>query len=217
MDFHEEFYGYHWFKSNNNPVVPACLYLETLQELGKMPLNLRTDCGSETGLIAGIHCTLLQDIHAHTYGKSVANQRIENWWSHFRRGHTNWLINFFKDLVDEGIYCLGNRVHSESAWLVFSNLIENYLQAVKRSWNSHYIRKSHCTVTPRVPDQLFFLPEQESFRDCGVTVTDSDIQQIIQQRDVFLQKPHMFYVMRMKRVDRVFQICFIFCWYDSPT
>ena len=58
------------------------------------------------------------------------------------------------------------------------------LNEVKRRWNSHYIRKSHCTVNPGIPDELFFLPEQHSFQDCGVTVTNSDIQHIIHQRDV---------------------------------
>ena len=32
---------------------------------------------------------------AYRYGSSISNQRIESWWSHMRKGFTNWLIKFF--------------------------------------------------------------------------------------------------------------------------
>ena len=34
-------------KSNNNPVVPAALYLRAVKEHGVSPILLKTDCGSE--------------------------------------------------------------------------------------------------------------------------------------------------------------------------
>ena len=87
-----------WLKvvrTNNNPVVPASMYINAVKELGKCPTLLQTDCGTENGLMAAIQCTLLHNINAHRYGKSIANQRIENWWSHYRRGYSDWVIDFF--------------------------------------------------------------------------------------------------------------------------
>jgi hypothetical protein len=29
-------------------------------------------------------------------------QQIEGWWSYLRKSWSNWWINFFKDLIDQG-------------------------------------------------------------------------------------------------------------------
>ena len=176
-----------WLKvarTNNHPIVPAYFYLESVQKLKKAPSHLRTDCGTETGIMAAIHCALHQDVNAHTYGKSVTNQRIENWWSHYRRGYTSWLIDFFKQLVDDGIFTLGHNVHMECAWFVFSKLLQSELDEVASRWNSHFIRKSHCSSNAGIPDELYYLPEKRGFKDCGLPITKSDLQHIIQQRNI---------------------------------
>jgi len=62
---------------------------------------------TENSLIAVVqsysHCNG-QDEHAgtkaHAYGSSHSNQRIECWWSSFRKSRSIWWINFFKDLID---------------------------------------------------------------------------------------------------------------------
>ena len=64
-----------------------------------MPDILRTDCGNENCLMAGIQCKLANNTDGHTYGSSISNQRIENFWSHFKRTYLSWAIEFFKDLV----------------------------------------------------------------------------------------------------------------------
>ena len=156
-------------KSNNNPVVPAALYIEVVRGLNKCPKLLQTDCGTENGLMASIQCALRKDIEAHRYGKSVANQRIENWWSHFRRGYTNWVIDFFKELVTDGLFILGNNVYMKCAWFVFSSLLQSDLDEVRIHWNSHYIRKSHDHVIGGIPDKMFFLPETSGAVDIGTT------------------------------------------------
>ena len=72
-------------KSNNNPVVPACWFLKTVEKLGLCPNVIRTDCGTENGLLAAIQCAFTDDVDSHKFGSS---QRIENWWSHYRRGYS---------------------------------------------------------------------------------------------------------------------------------
>ena len=90
----------------------------------KCPSALRTDCGTETGIMAGIHSLLHQNASAHKYGKSTANQRIENWWSHLKKSFTSWVMIFFKDLVENGIFVPGNYQHMKCAWFVFSDFIQ---------------------------------------------------------------------------------------------
>lgn len=79
-------------QSNNDPAVIAHNFLTTVQRLGVVPMRLRTDCGTENGTLAAIQCTLRHhhtDYYAgsrsHMYGTSVSNQRIESWWSSFRK------------------------------------------------------------------------------------------------------------------------------------
>ena len=60
-----------------------------VQSLELVPEMLRTDHGNEAGVVAADHCTLRQNVDAHRHGISVANQGIENFWSHFRRTFTS--------------------------------------------------------------------------------------------------------------------------------
>ena len=79
------------------------------------PILLRTGCGTENGVIAAMQCYFRQDgidefsgEKAHKYGSSPANQRIEGWWSFFRRGRAGWWIDFFKDMAESGVLDIGN-------------------------------------------------------------------------------------------------------------
>ena len=144
----------------------AGFYLEAVEELGGCPVILRTDTGTENTVIAAVQSYLRcdrQDEHAgakaHVYGSSHSNQRIECWWSSFRKSRSNWWMKFFKDLVDRGELSTSNVLQMECLWFTFSPLIQKELDEVRRHWNSHYIRKSrHDTVAGR-PDELFYLPE----------------------------------------------------------
>lgn len=84
-----------WLKcgrSNNDPRIIAQNYMQCIAEFGVFPMRLCTDCGTENGLMAALHCSL-RSVHAdefagaksHMYGTSTSNQRIESWWSYFRK------------------------------------------------------------------------------------------------------------------------------------
>ena len=88
----------------------ANFYYDYVKEIGGCPVVVRTDCGTENSILAAAQCFLRQDgddlfagIEAHKYGSSPSNQRIEGWWSFFRRGRTDWWINFFKDMSESGM------------------------------------------------------------------------------------------------------------------
>ena len=84
-------------KSNNNPVVPAALYLRAVKEFGVCPILLKTDCGSENADMVGLQCYLTKNFSLRRYGASHSNHRIENKWSHFRRSFSGWAIDHFKE------------------------------------------------------------------------------------------------------------------------
>ena len=177
-----------WLKvtrTNNNPVVPAYLYINSVLELNKIPDLLLTDRGTETGLMAGIHCTLHQDVHAHRFVKSVSNQRIENWWSRLRKQYTSWVMNFFKQMIDDGHFSLCNHVHKECAWFVFKDLIQADLDEIKLQWNTHYIRRSKEHTIPGIPEELFLLPERYGFRECGMFVNKDAIETVTGSMDMY--------------------------------
>lgn len=91
-----------WLKcgaSNNNPEIIAQYYLNCVSEGGTIPMRLRTDCGTENGIMAAIQCTLrtghtddYAGADSHMYGTSMANQRIESWWSYFRKQRYSVII-----------------------------------------------------------------------------------------------------------------------------
>ena len=70
-------------RSNNLPSVPAQFYLECVQEQKGCPLLVRSDYGTENGIIAGMQCFFRSDDApfsgelAHRYGSCTRNQRVE--------------------------------------------------------------------------------------------------------------------------------------------
>lgn len=177
-------------RSNNDPKVVAAFYLKQVKELGGCPLLLVTDCGSENGIAASIQCMFrtndqdeLAGVKSHRYCSSPANQRIEGWWSFFRRNRSNWWISLFKDMVDYGLLCVGNTLHMECLWFCFSKLLQNDLDKVKDHWNSHKISKSPYSSVHGVPDVMYFLPEYHRHEECLVSVPE----QLVEDMDVHCQ------------------------------
>ena len=70
---------------NNHPEIIFNLYLNCVAGLEGCPVKLRTDCGTENGVMAALQCTFQQDAEAHKYGSSLVNQRIEGWWVFCKR------------------------------------------------------------------------------------------------------------------------------------
>ena len=96
--------------SNNNPATIAGLFLKATEDLEVFPRCVRTDCGTENGLLAAAQCYFNRDHDhkSHLYGSSNHNQRIESWWSQFRKLKSNFIIDLFKDMISQGIYNTGN-------------------------------------------------------------------------------------------------------------
>lgn len=68
-------------RSNNNPKITAALYLDAAQNLHGCPRIVRSDCGTENCVIAGMQCYFRADCNdefagekSHQYGSSPSNQ-----------------------------------------------------------------------------------------------------------------------------------------------
>ena len=167
--------------------VPAVYYVDIVKELGVCPKLLQTDCGTENVLMAAMQSRLQSSVHAHRYSSSVANIRIENWWSHNRKGYTGWLINFFKDMVATGEFNLGNTLHMELAWYTFSPLLQYELDQVKLQWNTHYIKRTRHDTILGMPDELFFLPELSGGQNQGTHISDSEIDSAYSEEENLME------------------------------
>lgn len=172
-------------KSNNDPNIPAKLYLDTVQSLKGCPRVVRSDCGTENVSLAAMQCSFRSSHHdefsgekAHRYGSSPSNQRIEGWWSFFKRNRSSWWISFFKDMSECGLLNMGDPFHMECLWFCFAEVIQADLDKVKDHWNSHYIRKSRHDTVPGIPEVLYYLPEYSGATDCLLRVTQAEIEEM---------------------------------------
>jgi hypothetical protein len=136
-------------RSNNAPETVAQFYLDCVRQNRGCPLQTRSDCGSENGVIDAAQCYFrssdngpLQGAQAHAYGISTHNQRIENWWSHLKKTCTSWWIKFFKYLVENKQLNLDDEFTKECLWFALNGVLQSSLDEVQLYWNTHYIRPS---------------------------------------------------------------------------
>ena len=89
------------------------------------------------------------------FGSSTANQRIESWWSQFRKTKSTWWktkstwwINYFKDMIAQNIFDPSIVYHVDCLRFCFITLLQNDLDEMKTLWNNHYIR---CQTNSECP------------------------------------------------------------------
>ena len=73
---------------------------------------------------------------------------------------------------ESDILDLTSEIHREALWFSFADVLQNDLDKVKDYWNSHRIRKSKHATVSRVPDMMYFLPEEFGKIDCLFPVSD---------------------------------------------
>jgi len=139
--------------------VIATYFLQCAQCVGGFPQKVRTDCGTENVTIAGIQSFVHQNTAAHAYGTSPANQRIEAWWSFLRKHRTQWWMDLFSELVNEGIFHIGHIQETDCLRFCFMTVIREDLKDVLQHWNCHRIRPSRQSRCPAgIPNELYYLP-----------------------------------------------------------
>ena len=152
-----------WLKaasSNHRPGLIAKYFVDSADHIGGYPKHVRTDCGTENNIMAAIQCLVSNDASAHIYGTSPGNQRIEAWWSFFRRYRSQWWIEVLESLVEFGAFHPGCDKEVECLRYCFMDLVQKDLDEARREWNTHRIRPSRGARCPAgVPDELYFVPQ----------------------------------------------------------
>lgn len=131
----------------------ASLFVEAIDAFG-VPELLRTDCGTENVIVAGMMAYIHQSDDNHLYGKSTSNQRIEALWSRMRSTIIPW-IDFFRSLVADNILCIAYPMHMNLSQYCFSHLVQKSLDEFMMFTNNHHVRKSSECPAGK-PNALFF-------------------------------------------------------------
>lgn len=211
-----------WLKvtrSNNLPSIPARYYVDYVKDSGGCPVLLRTDCGTENGIMAAAQCYFRQEgmdpyagDKAHRYGPSPKNQRIENWWSYFRRGSSTWWTDFFNQMCGSGLLDLEDELQMECLWFCFSGVLQEHLDTVKFHWNTHRIRPSRYGTVPGIPNVLYHLPDHVGGLECKRTLPEprliTEVEAMINTEDgeINIYYEYFKYVMRMSNLKFVCEI-----------
>ncbi|XP_051798985.1 uncharacterized protein LOC127532017 [Acanthochromis polyacanthus] len=161
-------------KTNNNPSVIAQYYINCVVEHGVFPKRLRTDCGTENGIMAALHCTLRSEhtdefagAKSHMYGTSTSNQRIESWWSYFRKQRSQFWMDLFSDLRERHLFN-GSPAHTKLVQYCFLGVLQKELDEYKLYWNTHTIRPVHQSRCPSgKPEAMYHIPQRFDGTNCG--------------------------------------------------
>jgi len=167
--------------SNHHPGLIASYYLNAVSNADGYPRCVRTDCGTENVTVAAIQSLVTGHTSGHLFGTSPGNQRIEAWWSFFRRYRSQWWIELFESLVDFDAFHPGCVVETECLRFCFMGVIQKDLDEVRRQWNTHRIRPSPGSrCPPGIPDELYYLP-QLPWVNCIVRNNDVLPNEVIDQ------------------------------------
>ncbi|XP_033099727.1 uncharacterized protein LOC117103268 [Anneissia japonica] len=122
----------------------------------------------------------MSGLRSFLYGRSVANQRIEAFWSYLQRLCSRFWINHLKDLQDRGLVDTSNDVHVECRFCL-TDIIQRDFSRMARMWNQHRIRsQTNLEIPCGKPDILYFLPEIYGSRNYKFPLqfSDDDIEEV---------------------------------------
>ena len=110
------------------------------------------------------------------YGKSTSNQRIESFWSTYKRDTIQKYLDYFKGLRDSGQYDDTDNFHVEALKFTFYGVIKNDLDSLVDYWNDHKIRTSKLSESPDGrPSVIYELPEKYNAEDHRMLVNTVDL------------------------------------------
>ncbi|XP_077862696.1 uncharacterized protein LOC144344733 [Saccoglossus kowalevskii] len=170
------------YKTNNDPKVIASYYVEAVKARQGCPRIIRADRGTENGYIEQMqiflrrnHTDSFAGSKSFLYGRSTSNQRIECWWSTMRKQNSQFWINQFANIRDDGLFS-GSFLDVNIIQFCFMNLIQAELDEVARIWNSHRIRSSRNQTAPSGrPLMMYSVPE---LYETSHQIRDVDVEEI---------------------------------------
>ncbi|KAK7690805.1 hypothetical protein QCA50_005905 [Cerrena zonata] len=149
-----------WVVPNNRlKLAVAYLYLQLVEELGGMSVQMTTDCGSETTEIFGLANALREAfsphlidpggsnvLPAHRFMKSVHNITIERGWLRLRLQWGDNVKVFWE--AGSGVYDATNHHQYELVQWLWSKLIQQELDHLRSTFNDHKVRRNKEKLGP---------------------------------------------------------------------
>ena len=90
-------------------------------------------------------------------------------------------MNYFKDLIDEGLYDPTINQQKMFLYLTFSGLLQQELDEIKNMWNNHCIRNSREAECPRgKADVLYYTPSHSGGIECKFPLNHTDLELVKQ-------------------------------------
>ncbi|KAG2133446.1 hypothetical protein BD769DRAFT_1627428 [Suillus cothurnatus] len=167
----------------------AYLYLSLCYQLGGMPIQTTTDCGSETTEIYGFANALrehfsphlsLDELPAHKFLKSVHNTTIERGWLRLRLQWGENVKIFWE--AGSGIYDeMDLRQYDLVQWL-WPKLIQQELNQLQEQFNNHRVRKDSSKKLPSgvSPNVAFALHVEYQAENCLQVVDCEVVRQLME-------------------------------------
>lgn len=88
-------------------------------------------------------------------------------------------------MVFNGELEIGNNVHMEALWFVFSKFIQSELDTVRAHSNNYCLRKSTFAAVAAWSEELFFLPESFGYEHRGIHITNKVIAMPLEEDNSF--------------------------------
>uniref|UniRef100_A0A3P9IEL3 Integrase core domain-containing protein n=1 Tax=Oryzias latipes TaxID=8090 RepID=A0A3P9IEL3_ORYLA len=172
-------------KTNNDPLVIAQYYVNCIVKHGVFPKRLRTDCSTKNGTMAALHCTLRSEhkdefagAKSHMYGTSTSNQRIETWWSYFRKQRSQFWMDLLSDLRERHLFN-GSPAHTNLVRYCFLGVLQKELDEYKHYWNTHTIRPVRQSRCPSgKPEAMYYVPQRFDGSNCGFPASAQTLNHI---------------------------------------
>ncbi|XP_047246888.1 uncharacterized protein LOC124883696 isoform X1 [Girardinichthys multiradiatus] len=158
------------YVTNNDPKLIASYFLKTVSCINGCPERIRADRGIENRCVEQMqmflrrnHTDSFAGDKSFVYGRSTANQRIEGWWATLRKQSAQFWMSLFQTFQDDGHFT-GDFLGKNLIQFCFLNLIQDELDDVVHTWNSHKIRPSGGASSGR-PVVMYSFPELHRAED----------------------------------------------------
>ena len=166
------------WNGNSCPILIGKFYIEYLLDSRTLPIYLRLDQGTETGIIATIHAYLTgkfrefeNPVDSVIYGPSTSN-KIERWWKDLHERMEKDLKQQLNHLLLSKKYDPMSSSDRKILAYVFIPVLQRECDIFCRMWNSHRVRYQAGLELPTgVPDHMFAFPEKYGGKDKSVEVT----------------------------------------------
>jgi len=177
-----------WIKiwsSNSDPLLIGKFYVEYLFNSKKIAHHLRIDKGTETGIMATIHCYLHKErfdedaINTVHYGPSTSNQ-IERWWKELHEKLEKYYKEKLAWLKANQHYDPHNELHRNILSYIMVPVIQYQANLFVELWNNHRIRAQRGTILPEgIPNHIYEFPEKYGVEEHGFEVTEEQLRDVL--------------------------------------